>query len=545
MPAKTGVPDGVRRTVPQPEGAHTPAEFLTSLRKLQSWSGLSVEELESRLRDPGGVPVPGGLSALLSGDLLPGEELLSEFLVACGCVPEVRARWLEVHARLAAVRSVPPSLDSGPDDVQVAGTLSVTPRRRTNTLIMPAEQVPAEQVPAEQPPPWQVQTSQPPPPPWLAQPQPIQEPPHPTHALPPQPLQPQPQAQAQAQAQALQIQPHHVREWPRPDMQWRQPDREGTLPLQELPTPPHTEDEEGQEREAEREEDVPPAAAGNRRRGRFAGTRRSDGGRRASAERRTAREPRTAGRHRSTGELPVVDAPAQAAEPAPARAGRHRASGEFPVVTSGRQRPKISAPAATVSLITVAAVVFALVSSADGGKDREAGKASRQERTAAALPPEDGLYMISPVTGEPNVNCLAIMNDNALRPTLSQHACLLEDPTERFELQSLSKGGHVLKGRAAEGEKLRCVTLDGTGDGARLRLMPCVPDDERQRFTFDPTGPPPVNGTAIFRMLPVSTHANGMCVGIDPVRPGTVHAVHTSCFRAGVRGFTFTAASGS
>ncbi|KAB2341909.1 ricin-type beta-trefoil lectin domain protein [Actinomadura rudentiformis] len=149
------------------------------------------------------------------------------------------------------------------------------------------------------------------------------------------------------------------------------------------------------------------------------------------------------------------------------------------------------------------------------------------------------------MTGEPTVNCLSIMNDDALRPTLSQHVCDPEDQTQNFTLESQRKGGHVLKGRAAPGETPRCVTLDGGQDRARLHLKQCFPGDERQRFTFEPIAPPPVNGTAIFRMLPAQTHANGMCVGMDPAKPGTVHAVHTSCFRAGVQGFTFTPVRGS
>ncbi|MFI0450513.1 hypothetical protein [Actinomadura sp. 6N118] len=462
MPAKTGVPDGTRRTMPQPDGARTPAEFVTSMRKLQLWSGLSMEELEARVRDPGSVLVPGGLAALLSGDLLPREETLGAFLVACGCVPEVRARWLEAHARLSAVRSAPPSPDVEPGDVRVAGPVSKARPRPTDTRPMIARPVIARP-PAAHP----VQER-----PQPAQGHPMQKPPQPA-------------------------QEHPARKPPQPTSEH---------PMQEPPqsTPEHP-------------------------------MQRSSGERRASAERRIGREPRVAGRHRSTGELPVVAAPA--------RAGRHRASGEFPVVARRRRAP-ISPQAATVSLITAAAVVFALVNSADG-EGREAGKASRTQRAKTALPPKDGLYMLSPVTGEPTVNCLSIMNDDALRPTLSQHVCDQEDQTEHFRLESLPKGGHVLKGQAAPNEKPRCVTLDGGQDRARLHLKQCFPGDERQRFTFEPIAPPPVNGTAIFRMLPALTHANGMCVGVDPAKPGTVHAVHTSCFRAGVQGFTFTPVRGS
>ncbi|MFG1999347.1 hypothetical protein ACGFNU_09405 [Spirillospora sp. NPDC048911] len=539
MPAKTGVPDGVRRTVPQPEGARTPAEFVTLMRKLQLWSGLSTAELEARLRDPGGVLVPGGLPALLSGDLLPREETLAAFLVACGCVPEVRARWLEAHARLAAVRSAPPPADGEADDVRVAGRPFKAPRAGTNTRPMLAG------APIAQP----LQTG----------PQPVQEQLQPEREYPPSAHEHTQHAQDfQRPGQDL---TRHVREFPLPTLkppqstqpaQATQPARavqtvqgpqvaQATQHVQAVQPPPPVQGTQPPQLAPDGEEDDRRGAAGGRRRGRSEGARRSGG------ERRLGREPRAAGRHRSTGELPVVDAipePAQAPEAAPGRAGRHRATGDFPVV-AGRRRGHISPQAATVSLITAAAVVFALVNTVkDGG--REAGQAARTERTTAALPPKDGRYSLSPVTGEPNVNCLAIMNDDAARPTLSQHVCDLDDTTEKFWLESQRKGGHVLKGRASEDEaKPRCVTLDSGRDGARLHLMPCVPGEPRQQFTFRPIGPPPVNGTAIFQMLPVSTHANGMCVGVDPVRPGTVHAVHTSCFRAGVQGFTFTPARGA
>ncbi|HEY8482461.1 MAG TPA: hypothetical protein VIL71_21765 [Spirillospora sp.] len=96
----------MRRTAPVPVGARTPAEFLAVMRELQRWSGLSLDELEARTAN---VPVfvPGGLNALLAGDALPPRELVSAFIGACGCVPEVQAEWMSAYERVATGKTDP------------------------------------------------------------------------------------------------------------------------------------------------------------------------------------------------------------------------------------------------------------------------------------------------------------------------------------------------------------------------------------------------------------------------------------------------------
>jgi hypothetical protein len=97
-----------RRTVPQPDGVRTPAEFVALMRHLQRWSGLTLPELEARMVNAP-VLLPGGLAGMLGGSTLPHRELVSAFITACGCVPEVRADWMRAYAEVAS-----PSPGPGP-----------------------------------------------------------------------------------------------------------------------------------------------------------------------------------------------------------------------------------------------------------------------------------------------------------------------------------------------------------------------------------------------------------------------------------------------
>ncbi|WP_410558416.1 helix-turn-helix domain-containing protein, partial [Actinomadura fulvescens] len=72
------------------------------MRRLHARSGLSLPELESRLRSVG-VLVPGGLGGLLGGEVLPRPEFVAAFVTACGCTGETREAWLRAHETLAAI----------------------------------------------------------------------------------------------------------------------------------------------------------------------------------------------------------------------------------------------------------------------------------------------------------------------------------------------------------------------------------------------------------------------------------------------------------
>ncbi|TDD73316.1 helix-turn-helix domain-containing protein, partial [Actinomadura rubrisoli] len=142
----------VARSVPQPDDAGSPAEFLSLLRRLQQWSGLSLPELEERVWSTG-VLIPAGLAGLLGGEVLPRREVLLSFVTACGLVPEEREKWMAAHARVGSAYAppitaspaenlpppaapVPGSTTSGPNPVADTGPnpiLATGPRRTLAT----------------------------------------------------------------------------------------------------------------------------------------------------------------------------------------------------------------------------------------------------------------------------------------------------------------------------------------------------------------------------------------------------------------------------
>ncbi len=113
-----------RRAVPQPDGVRDAAGFIALMRALQRWSGLSLAELEARM---GSAPVllPEGLAGMLGGSKLPRREVVSAFISACGCVPEVQADWMRAYARISgtapapspeAAFAPPPSQEAPPEE---------------------------------------------------------------------------------------------------------------------------------------------------------------------------------------------------------------------------------------------------------------------------------------------------------------------------------------------------------------------------------------------------------------------------------------------
>jgi len=289
----------------------------------------------------------------------------------------------------------------------------------------------------------------------------------------------------------------------------------------------------------------------------------SPGDRRVAGSHRKQRDPggqRSPGGHRGPAGTQVFSiASIRAAREGPDGGGRHAAAGagrragpgrrERPKQRGRRGRRRVSAPAATVAIITGTAAVLTLLNAMGGG---ERHGAERSGTPGAAVrphqrpgpPPGDGGYVVNPVTDKPVQDCLSVMNDDDLKPTLGLHRCDPDDLLERFRLVTRPDGTRLLKGWVDD--ELWCTTLDGPQEGAHLHLRPCAPDDPRQRFVLDATVARSADGKengswTIFRLVPATTRAEGMCVGIRPPEPTTVMATHLLCPRSGVQGFGFTA----
>ncbi|GAA2790221.1 RICIN domain-containing protein [Saccharopolyspora taberi] len=95
------------REFPAPDDAGNAAEFVESMRRLRSWSGLTYRQVEARATANGDVLPYSTLATALRRDSLPRRELTSAFVRACGANPEETARWLACHDRLSAGAGAP------------------------------------------------------------------------------------------------------------------------------------------------------------------------------------------------------------------------------------------------------------------------------------------------------------------------------------------------------------------------------------------------------------------------------------------------------
>jgi hypothetical protein len=200
----------------------------------------------------------------------------------------------------------------------------------------------------------------------------------------------------------------------------------------------------------------------------------------------------------------------------------------------------VAAPA----FITVAVVAIAMVTALgdDSGKneDKNDGKPS------VATPPGNGWYSIQPEASVSVGNCLTILPDDQFAPTLSLEECDEEDDLQRFWLETHPDNRYVVQGHTVDGE-LWCLTLDAPGEGSRLHLTACDEASKWQRFNLEATKPQ--GGTAagsgtsqpapLFNLRSPETRQNGMCVGIDSARSGSIQAVHTACSKTGIWGYSF------
>ncbi|MGK5740213.1 tetratricopeptide repeat protein [Micromonospora sp. URMC 103] len=101
-------------TVPRPEQARTPAEFVASLRALKEWSGLSYRVIERRAREAGDHLPASTVATMLGRKSLPRLDLLSALVRACGTDPEDVRRWIEARRRLAQQHEATPAAGAGP-----------------------------------------------------------------------------------------------------------------------------------------------------------------------------------------------------------------------------------------------------------------------------------------------------------------------------------------------------------------------------------------------------------------------------------------------
>lgn len=85
---------------PDPEQAHSSAEFVAQMQALKEWSGLTYRELTSRAEAVGDVLPRSTVANMLSRSTVPREELVAAFVRACGCGPGVSDSWLRVRKEL-------------------------------------------------------------------------------------------------------------------------------------------------------------------------------------------------------------------------------------------------------------------------------------------------------------------------------------------------------------------------------------------------------------------------------------------------------------
>jgi Putative peptidoglycan-binding domain-containing protein len=121
---------------PDPRRSASAAEFVTEMRRLRAWSGLTFRQLERNAAEAGDVLPHSTLVDALRRDRLPREDLLRAFVRACGLGPKEVACWVAERRRLAAdlatvppraavrhgtgQRAAAPDAGAGSDDVAVA-----------------------------------------------------------------------------------------------------------------------------------------------------------------------------------------------------------------------------------------------------------------------------------------------------------------------------------------------------------------------------------------------------------------------------------------
>ncbi|MFJ6658416.1 hypothetical protein ACIQNG_18915 [Streptomyces sp. NPDC091377] len=89
-------------TTPPPVPPDTDAAaFMTALRDLKVWSGLSYRQLERRAARAGHVLPHSTVATMLGRDRLPREELVALFVAACGMRADEAQVWLDARVSIA------------------------------------------------------------------------------------------------------------------------------------------------------------------------------------------------------------------------------------------------------------------------------------------------------------------------------------------------------------------------------------------------------------------------------------------------------------
>jgi hypothetical protein len=203
--------------------------------------------------------------------------------------------------------------------------------------------------------------------------------------------------------------------------------------------------------------------------------------------------------------------------------------------------PLVAAPAFITVAVIGAAMLNGLADDDSGGKENK-----HKGQLSASAPPSTGWYSIQPESAASVGNCLTVLPDDEFKPTLSQDKCDDEDRLQRFRLEARSNGTYVVQANTNE-DRLWCLTLDAPKDGSLLHPSACDNKNELQRFNLETAKPEGQtaarNGTSqpapLFNLLSAETRQSGMCVGIDSLHSGTVQAVHTTCAKTSIWGYTF------
>jgi Helix-turn-helix domain len=127
-----------RSDAPDPWQPSDESEFVTQLRRLKAWSGLSYRQIEQRAGLSGDTLPKSTLVTALGRDVLPREEMVVAFVRACGCPPETVAQWAAARRHLA-MAAVSPIAETGiggdsaaaPNGADLAQAATPLPRRAT------------------------------------------------------------------------------------------------------------------------------------------------------------------------------------------------------------------------------------------------------------------------------------------------------------------------------------------------------------------------------------------------------------------------------
>ena len=105
---------------PDPRRSASAAEFVTEMRRLRAWSGLTFRQLERNAAEAGDVLPHSTLVDALRRDRLPREDLLRAFVRACGLGAGPGRRRLGPRSRWHCTLLIT-STSSGKKDAPPAG----------------------------------------------------------------------------------------------------------------------------------------------------------------------------------------------------------------------------------------------------------------------------------------------------------------------------------------------------------------------------------------------------------------------------------------